>query len=112
MSPEAMAEQIKAMIEKAKIESAERIAAGNNVALLEKTDRAGKWAVIEQIIGSIAEEERQAADIQAQKQASAVGGLADLFKARMASGDKNRAADLAHKAATERNKAAATKQAA
>lgn len=111
MSPEQMEAQIKAMIEKEKIASAERIAAGNNSALLEKTDRAGKWAVIEAIIGSIAEEERQAVQIQAEKQANAVGGLADLFKARMSSEDKNRATNLAHEAAREKNAAAGRKAA-
>lgn len=106
MSPEAMEAQIKAMIEKEKIASKERIAAGDNQALLDKTDRAGKWAVIEAIISSIADDERQAVQIQADKQAAAVGGLADLFKARMASSDKNRAANLAHKAAREKNASA------
>lgn len=112
MSPEQIEAEIKAMIEKEKIASQERIAQGKNLTLLENTDRAGKWAVIEQIIGSIAEEERQATQIEADKQAGAVSGLADLFKARMSSSDKNRATEASRQTAREANEARKTQRAA
>lgn len=87
--PELMKEQIKQQIAQMNNESAERIAQGKNLTMLENTDRGGKWGVIQQLISEIANEERAAAELQARRQAEGVAGLSDLFKTRMAAGEKS-----------------------
>lgn len=99
-SPEQIEAEIKAAIEQAKLDSAERRDAAKNQTTLENTNLAGRMSIIETLLTGMMDEQRAARDVAFAREESeknrAVGAtqtLSELWKAKMGFGRQERAED-------------------